>query len=185
MGHVGAGRLAAARTVFPRPIWSARMPLSPFWYSEMSHYTPFSWYCRSSPSISGSSSCAPRRAGAPLADMRSTLPRCTVCYTQHIDRNTPLEACGWVRNAWVGLAAHAAPKRQHNTQGCSGSRRTCVLSAAAPGPFFRAPPAPLPPAFRLPPTCASPASASVRASIALICSLQAQPHDCSAHLLAC
>ena len=30
-------------TVFPRPIWSARMPFKPFWYSATSHRTPFSW----------------------------------------------------------------------------------------------------------------------------------------------
>jgi len=81
---------------------------------------------------------------------------------------------GGKAHGWVWL-----PMRHQNAstaQGCGGSRRACVLSAAAPGPFFRAPPAPLPPAFRLPPTCASPASASVRASIALICSLQARTH---------
>ena len=46
------------RTVLPRPIWSARMPLRPFWCSDMSHLTPFSWYVRISPTISGNISCA-------------------------------------------------------------------------------------------------------------------------------
>lgn len=30
-------------TVLPKPIWSAKMPLMPFWYNEISHFTPFNW----------------------------------------------------------------------------------------------------------------------------------------------